>query len=188
VDLTDKFCGVEEWETNELCPWFYDFCADGYPKMKDPGSEKFVRYSLDSFVPDRSLLSFVPKPKERFERRDRIDGSAVESWTWNVQPVIFLDSHGNQATALPTILEVGDEDTPDSEGKEALARFKRVGLDENVISEALPPGFASNIPPEDSLQYPPKRQEDFLGRLTHLTNTMHGWYGLMEGKNPCVAT
>jgi hypothetical protein len=187
MDVTNKFC-LEEWETNELCPWFYDFCADGYPKMKDPFSEEFVRYSPDSFVPDRSLLSFVPKPKEGIERRDKMNGLAVESWTWKVHPVIFVDHKGNQATALPTILEVGDEDTPDSEGKEALPRLDTVGLDEKVASEALPPRFASNIPPEGSLQHPPERQEACLGKLAQLTNTMHGWYGLIEGKNPCVIT
>jgi len=52
VDIANKFCGIEEWETNELCPWFYNFCVDGYPKMKDPSSKQFVRYSPDSFVPD----------------------------------------------------------------------------------------------------------------------------------------
>jgi hypothetical protein len=188
VDLTDQFCGTEEWETNELCPWFYDFCADGYPKMKDPFSEEFVRYSPDSFVPDRSLLSFAPKPKEGFESRDRMNGAAVENWTWKVHPVIFVDHKGNQGMALPTILEVGEEDTPDSEEKIALAGFETLGLDEKVGSEALPPGLASNIPPQDSLPHPPEKQEDFLGKLAHLTNTMHGWYGLIEGKNPCVTT
>jgi hypothetical protein len=153
--------------------------------MKDPFSQNFVRYSPDSFVPDRSLLSFVPKPKEGIERKDKRDSSAVENWTWKVHPVIFVDHKGNQAAALPTILEVGEEDTPDSK---ALARLERVELDEKVASAALPPGLASNMPPEDSLQHPPERQEDFLGKLAHLTNTMHGWYGLIEGKNPCVTT
>jgi hypothetical protein len=112
--------------------------------MKDPFSEEFVRYSPDSFVPDRSLLSFVPKPKEGVERRDRIDGSAVEDWAWKVHPVIFVDHKGIQVMALPTILEVGEEDAPVSQEREALA------LDEKVGSEALPPGLASSIPPEDS--------------------------------------
>jgi hypothetical protein len=116
--------------------------------MKDPGSEKFVRYSPDSFVPDRALLSFVLKPKEAIERIDRLNGPAVESWTWKVDSVIFVDHKGNQVTALSTILEVGEEDTPDSK---ALARLERVGLDEKIASAALPPGLASNIPPKNSL-------------------------------------
>jgi hypothetical protein len=156
--------------------------------MKDPFSEKFVRYSPDSFVPDRSLLSFVLKPKEEIERRDRIDGSAVENWTWKVHPVTFVDHKGNQVAALPTILEVGEENTPDSEEKSALVGSEILGLDEKVACEARPPEHGFNIASEVTLPDRPERRDGFLKSIAHLTNTMHGWYGLIEGKNPCVTT
>jgi hypothetical protein len=177
VDLTDIFCGVEEWETNELCPWFYDFCADGYPKMKDPSSEQFVRYSPDSFIPDRSLLSFVPKPKERFEKRDiayKMNGSAaVESWTWNVQPVVFVDHKGNEVTAMPTILEIGKEDCKDTENFATVVKLEAARIEENISPEALPLEHTSNIAPEADSPHQPNRRDSFLERLTHLTNSIH---------------
>jgi hypothetical protein len=156
--------------------------------MKDPSSEQFVRYSPDSFVPDRSLLSFVPKPKDGFERRDRIDGSAVESWTWNVHPVIFVDHKGNEVTAMPTILEIGEEYCKDTEKIATVVELETVRLKETISPEALPPEHTSNMAPEADLPHQPEGKDGFLERLAHVSNSMHGWYGLNEGKNPCVTT